>query len=78
MKTISKADAIALKMHSLTSPYSKSERKLGMMDRVIEDMERGNINYAVVRRPSGFEIWRTGIDSLINGKAAVAEKKQKG
>lgn len=57
MNTIPRREAIEKGMICLTTPYLK--RQQWMLENVIADMERGNINYAIVDSPmGGKEVWR--------------------
>lgn len=59
MKTYDKITteaAEAAGLRPLTHPYFPQE--YGMLDRVLQDMERGGIRHAVVEGPLGLEVWR--------------------
>tara|TARA_R110002051_G_scaffold72445_3_gene130928 strand:+ start:2603 stop:2839 length:237 start_codon:yes stop_codon:yes gene_type:complete len=62
---ITEEEAVALYMGRLTTPYSLPNEQ-SMLDSVIKDMKRGNIDYRLVKvtTKSGLgkiEVWRTGI-----------------
>ncbi len=53
-------------MGRLTTPY-KLPRERWMLNNVVDDMNRGNIRYALVQVAYGLEVWRASIrveDSL--------------
>ena len=59
MDTITEEEAGELGLGRLTTPYGK--RQQWMLKSVVEDMERGNIRYALVKMPYGVEVWRANI-----------------
>ena len=62
---ITEEEAVALYMGGLTTPYSLPNEQ-SMLDSVIKDMKRGNIDYRLVKVTTKtglgkIEVWRTGI-----------------
>ena len=62
---ITEEEAVALYMGRLTTPYSLPNEQ-SMLDSVIKDMQRGNIDYRLVKVTTKtglgkIEVWRTGI-----------------
>ena len=49
-------EATAAGYRWLTTPYFLKER--WMLDNVLADMRRGNIDAIEVRQPTGIEVWR--------------------
>ncbi len=60
MKTLmTRAEATAAGYGALTTPYSLKQR--GMLDAVLADMKRGNIDAIEVRTDTGTEVWRKNL-----------------
>jgi hypothetical protein len=57
MSEITSTEAMALGYRPMTTSY-KIPNEQWMLDRVIEDMDRGQIKFALVTATGGGEVWR--------------------
>lgn len=57
MKQIDKDQAIQQKYRALTNPYFLPREKT-MLDNVVADMQRGNVDAVLVPDRGGIEVWR--------------------
>ncbi len=55
--------------HALTFTYRVPE-ELGMLDRALGDLRRGNISHVLVQEEAGFSVWRRGA-----GASATSRRK---
>jgi hypothetical protein len=53
---ISDKEAEAQDMRPLTRAYSKGQ--MWMLENVVNDLKRGGIQYALVQKDEGIEVWR--------------------
>lgn len=57
MTTLESTEAAAQGYESLTYPYSLPTERW-MLDNVLKDMDRGNIDHVLVSVSEGMEVWR--------------------
>lgn len=58
---------------SITEPFTPHE--MWMMGRVIADLKRNHIEFAVVSTDQGLEVWRKGVVCQLTGRA-VAKRRE--
>jgi hypothetical protein len=58
MKTMNRREATAAGYHALTSRY-ELPREQWMLDAVLTDMRRANVNHVVVKDRLGLSVWRS-------------------
>jgi hypothetical protein len=62
MKTLTKIDAEGAGYRAVTVGFHLPKEE-GMLNTVLADMRRGNIDHVVVTVPTGVAVWRRGVAS---------------
>ena len=87
LKLLDTAAAKAEGFRPLTNGYQLPQER-PMLDNVLADMRRGNINHCLVQSDGGASVWRGGIATVTapsrpctqktNGRRILASKSKKG
>jgi len=76
LKLLTKKTAEAAGLRPLTIGYLLPQER-PMLDNILADMRRGNINHCLVRTKGGAAVWRGGIATGLHIGCSKPTKKQK-
>jgi len=76
LKLLDTATARAAGFRPLTIGYQLPQER-PMLDNVVADMRRGNINHCLVQSNSGVSVWRGGVATGLRRACSLPTEKQK-